>query len=119
MKWVLVVLMVLATVASDVLQSYEMKRAGEQSVGARGLARLLRLIAQRRFLILAVACLAVSFFSFMALVQNEPLSFVVPASAASYIFETLLAKFVLKERVGPRRIAGTLIVLAGVALIGG
>jgi drug/metabolite transporter (DMT)-like permease len=119
MKWLLVALMVIATVASDVLQSYEMKRSGEQSVGARGLMRLLKLIAQRKFLILAVACLAVSFFSFMALVQTEPLSFAVPASAASYIFETLLARFVLHERVGPRRIAGTLIVLIGVALIGG
>jgi drug/metabolite transporter (DMT)-like permease len=119
MKLVLVVLMVSATVASDVLQSFEMKRSGEQSVGARGLVRLLRLIAQRKFLILAIGCLAVSFFSFMALVQTEPLSFAVPASAASYIFETALAKFVLKERVGPRRIAGTLIVLVGVALVGG
>ncbi len=119
MKWLLVVLMVSATVASDVLQSFEMKRSGEQSVGARGLVRLITLIGQRKFLILAVGCLAVSFFSFMALVQTEPLSFAVPASAASYVFETALARFVLKERVGPRRIAGTLIVLAGVALVGG
>ena len=35
MKWVLVAIMVAATVLSDVLQSHEMKRAGEQSVGAR------------------------------------------------------------------------------------
>ena len=119
MNWLLVVLMVAATVASDVLQSYEMKRSGEQSVGARGLMRLVTLIAQRKFLILAIVCLAFSFFSFMALVETAPLSFVVPASAASYIFETLLARFLLKERIGPRRIAGTLFVLAGVALIGG
>src|SRR5580698_4303816 len=119
MKWLLVFLMVVATVLSDLLQSYEMKRAGEQSVGARGLLRLLKMIARRRFLILAIACMAVSFFSFMALVQTEPLSFAVPASAASYAFETALARFVLKERVGPRRIAGTLSVLAGVVLVGG
>ena len=41
MKWVLVA-MVVATVLSDLLQSHEMKRAGEQSVSARGLARLLQ-----------------------------------------------------------------------------
>ena len=29
MKWILVTTMVLATVLSDLLQSYEMKRAGE------------------------------------------------------------------------------------------
>jgi drug/metabolite transporter (DMT)-like permease len=118
MKWVLVTTMVLATVLSDLLQSYEMKRAGEQSVSARGLARLLGMIARRRLLILSIVCLAVSFFSFMALVQTEPLSFAVPVSSASFVLETLLAKFVLRERIGARRAAGTLAVLAGVVLVG-
>lgn len=119
MKWLLVGLMVAATVASDLLQSYEMKRAGKHSIGARGLWRLVKLIAQRRYLALAIACMAVSFFTFMALVQAEPLSFAVPASAASFIFETLLAKFVLNEKVGVRRAVGALLVLCGVALVGG
>lgn len=118
MKWLLLLLMVSATVASDVLQSYEMKRAGAQSIGARDLVRLLKLIVARRFLLLAIACMAVSFFSFMALVQTEPLSFAVPASAASFVFETLLAKFVLKEQIAPRRAVGTLIVMFGVLLLG-
>jgi drug/metabolite transporter (DMT)-like permease len=119
MKWVLVAVMVTATVLSDLLQSFEMKRAGEQSVGARGLLRLLKMIAQRKFLILAIVCMAFSFFSFMALVQVEPLSFAVPASAASFILETVLAKLGLKEQVGLKRAAGALIVLAGVAMLGG
>jgi drug/metabolite transporter (DMT)-like permease len=119
MKWLLVAVMVSATVVSDLLQSYEMKQAGEQSVGARGLARLLHTIVRRRLLILGVAGNAVSFFTFMALVQTEPLSFVVPASAASFVLETVLAKFVLHERIGVRRTAGALAVLAGVVLVGG
>lgn len=119
MKWVLVAVMVAATVLSDLLQSYEMKRAGQHSIGARGLVRLARLIAERRYLALAIACMAVSFFTFMALVQTEPLSFAVPASAASFIFETLSAKFVLREKIGPRRAAGALLVLCGVVLVGG
>ncbi len=119
MRWLLVAIMVCATVLGDLLQSHEMKRAGEQSVSARGLARLLHVIVQRRLLILGVACNAVSFFSFMALVQAEPLSFAVPASASSFVLETLLAKFVLHERIGTRRAAGALAVLAGVVLVGG
>jgi len=118
MRWILVGIMVAATVASDLLQSYEMKRAGEHSLDARGLLRLLQAIVQRRYLLLSIACLAVSFFSFMALVQVEPLSFAVPASAATLIFETLLAKLVLREQVGLRRAAGALIVLCGVVLVG-
>jgi drug/metabolite transporter (DMT)-like permease len=119
MRWLLVAAMVAATALSDLLQSYEMKRAGEQSAGAKGLMRLLRMIVQRRFLILSIACLAVSFFSFMALVQIGPLSFAVPASGASFFLETLLARLILKEQIGVRRAAGALIVLAGVVLVGG
>src|ERR1035441_10768103 len=119
MTWVLVIVMVVATVLSDLLQSFEMKRAGEQSVGARGVMRLLGEIARRRFLILAIGCMAVSFFSFMALVQTEPLSFAVPASAASFVLETVLAKLILHERISARRAVGALIVLCGVALVGG
>jgi drug/metabolite transporter (DMT)-like permease len=106
-------------VLSDLLQSHEMKRAGEQSVSAHGLASLLHTIARQRLLILAIAGNAVSFFTFMALVQTEPLSFAVPACSASFVLETVLAKFVLHERIGARRTAGALAVLAGVVLVGG
>jgi hypothetical protein len=80
MKWLLVAITVVATALSDLLQSYELKRAGEQSVSARGIARLAATVARRRYLILSIVCLAFSFFAFMALVQSQPLSFAVPAS---------------------------------------
>ena len=118
MTWILLSIMVVATALSDILQSYEMKHAGAQSVGARGLARLLRMIVERRYLLLSIVCLAFSFFAFMALVQSAPLSFAVPASAASFILETALAKLLLKEQIGARRAAGTLLVLCGVVLLG-
>jgi drug/metabolite transporter (DMT)-like permease len=117
MRWVLLSIIVGSTVLADLLQSYEMKRSGEQSVGARGLARLLRLILRRRYLLLAILCMAVSFFAFMALIQIAPLSFAVPASAASLAVETFLAKIVLNEAVGKRRTAGALLVLSGVLLL--
>ncbi len=117
MKWILLSVIVFATVLSDLLQSYEMKRSGEQSVGARGLARLLRMIVSRRYLALSILCMAISFFAFMALVQTAPLSFAVPASAATFVLETILAKFVLHEDVGKRRAVGALLVLCGVVLL--
>ena len=119
MRWLLVSAIVVATVLGDLLQSHEMKRAGEQSVSARGFARLIQEIARRRLLFAGVSCNAVSFFAFMALVQTEPLSFAVPASAASYVLETILAKLVLHEHISVRRAAGALAVLAGVVLVGG
>jgi len=117
MKWVLLGIVVSATSVSDILQSHEMKRSGEHSVGPRGLVRLLKAVARRWELILSIVCLAISFFAFMALVQAEPLSFAVPASAASFIVETILAKLVLKEHVGMRRATGALLVLGGVLLL--
>ncbi len=117
MKWILLAIVVTATALSDLLQSYEMKQAGEQSVGARGIGRMLKMVVVRRYLILSIVCLAISFFSFMALVQAEPLSFAVPASAASFILETVAAKLVLKEHVGMRRGAGAVLVLGGVLLL--
>ncbi len=117
MKWLLLSVIVIATVLSDLLQSYEMKRSGEQSVDVRGLARLLRMIVSRSPLALAIFCMAISFFAFMALVQIAPLSFAVPASAATFVLETILAKLVLHEHVGKRRTAGTLLVLGGVILL--
>ena len=113
MTWILLTVMVVATVLSDLLQSFEMKRAGEQSVGARGMGRLLRMVVARRYLLFSIVCLAFSFFAFMALVQAAPLSFAVPASAASFILETVLAKILLKEQIGARRAAGALLVLCG------
>ncbi len=117
MKWVLLSIIVVATVMGDLLQSYEMKRSGEQAVDARGLARLLKMIVSRRYLLLSIVAMAISFFAFMALVQIAPLSFAVPASAATFVLETALAKLILKEQVGPRRAAGALLVLGGVVLL--
>jgi drug/metabolite transporter (DMT)-like permease len=61
--------------------------------------------------------MAVSFFAFMALVSVADLSFAVPATAVSYVIETILAKTVLKEDVGWRRWAGALLVCTGVAML--
>ncbi len=117
MKWVLLAVIVVATVLADLLQSHEMKRSGEQRVDARGLGRLLRMLVSRRYLVLAIVCMAFSFFAFLALVQVTPLSFAVPASAATFVLETLLAKLVLKEAVGKRRALGAMLVLGGVLLL--
>jgi drug/metabolite transporter (DMT)-like permease len=117
MKWLLLFLVMTTTVASDLLQSHEMKLAGEQSGDASGLWGILRLISRRKWLVLAIALMAVSFFAFLALVQTQPLSFAVPASAGSFILETLLAKLLLKENVGALRTAGALLVFVGIVMV--
>ena len=115
--WALVALIVAGTVAGDTLQSFEMKRNGEIRLRGSGLGRVVRSLAAKKCLILAIACMAVSFFAFMTLVSEADLSFAVPASAASFVFETVLARFVLKERVDARRWLGAALVAGGVALL--
>ena len=117
MTWTLLSIVVCATVLADLLQIREMKRAGEQDVSTRGLGRLLRMIAHRAPLGLAILCMAISFFAFMALVQRAPISLVVPASALQFVVETVLAKSLLREHLGKRRMAGALLVAGGVILL--
>jgi drug/metabolite transporter (DMT)-like permease len=109
--------MVATTVLGDILQSHEMKQTGPQSADARGLLALIKIIGKRFYLILAIACMAVSFFAFMALLQRAPMSFAVPASAATVILETILAKAVLRERVSAKRWTGAFLVALGVFLL--
>ena len=62
--WVLVGLVVASTVMGDLLQSLEMKRHGEiHDFHPRGWARLFGALARKRFLILGVGFMAVSFFA--------------------------------------------------------
>jgi uncharacterized membrane protein len=117
MRWLLLSTVVISSVLGDLLQSREMKTEGEESGGAPAIWRVLMLTATRRYLIFSIVCMAVSLFAFLALLQTEPLSFAVPASAASFVLETFLAKFVLKERVAARRTAGALLVFGGIVLV--
>lgn len=117
LAWLLVAAIVFSTVIGDLLQSIEMKRYGEVVIESGRIGRLVRNLAQRKFLILAVAFMTLSFFAFMKLLAVADLSFAVPATAASFVLETLLAKLILKEQVDWRRWAGTFLVALGVALL--
>jgi drug/metabolite transporter (DMT)-like permease len=117
-SWLLVTTVVGSTVLGDLLQSIEMKRHGEiQNFHPRGLPKLLSTLARKKFLILGILFMAISFFAFITLLETADLSFAVPVSAASIVLETILARIVLKERVDARRWAGALLVLGGVLLL--
>jgi drug/metabolite transporter (DMT)-like permease len=117
-RWILVGIVVACTVIGDLLQSSEMKRHGEIHDFHPGrLGRVIAGFARRPNLILAVFFMAISFFVFLNLLSLADLSFAVPATAATYVIETVLARCVLRERVSPKRWFGACLVACGVALL--
>jgi len=117
-KWILIAIMVGATTAGEVMQAMGMRRHGEIRdfrLGAVG--RALALLARNRFVIGSIICMAASFFAFMKLLATTDLSFAVPVSAVTYVLETVLAKYLLKEHVNWLRWAGASLVVCGVALV--
>jgi drug/metabolite transporter (DMT)-like permease len=118
-KWFMVGIIVGSTVIGDLLQSFEMKRhtVAVEDLRPGRLGAMLRGLAQRGPLVLAVFFMAISFFAFMKLLSVADLSFAVPVTAASVALETVLAKLVLREHVTALRWAGALCAACGVALL--
>jgi drug/metabolite transporter (DMT)-like permease len=118
MPWLLVAAIVVSTASADVLQTIEMKRHGEVKDFRPGkLGRMFARLLGRPFLILTVIFMALSFFAFMKLLTVADLSFAVPATAASFVLETILARVLLREVVDVRRWAGAGLIACGVALL--
>ena len=118
MKWLLVAIIVICTTVGEVLQAMGMRAHGEIDDFRPGaLGRVIGAIARNRLIVVSVCCMAISFFTFMALLSVADVSFAVPATAASYVLETCLAKFMLKEQISARRWLGASLVACGVALL--
>jgi drug/metabolite transporter (DMT)-like permease len=118
MKWILVAAIVTATVLCDALQTIGVRRHGEIDDFRPGaLGRAGSALARNGYVIAAVALMAISFFTFLTLISLADLSFAVPATAASFVIETFVAKYFLKERVAWRRWTGAALVACGVALL--
>jgi drug/metabolite transporter (DMT)-like permease len=118
MKWVWIAVIVAATTAGEVLQAMAMRHHGEiRDFRPGAIGRAMAMLARNRFAIGGVMAMAVSFFANIGLLTIADLSFAVPATAVTYVLETVLAKYVLKERVNGLRWAGASLVICGVALV--
>ncbi len=118
MKWLLVAIIALCNTLGDVLNTAGMKRQGEvEDLRPRTLATMVSRIFRNPFVLGGFAAMAVSFFALLSLLSITTVSFAVPATAVSYLLETLLAKYVLKEDVRWRRWAAATLVAFGVVLL--
>ncbi len=118
LKWALVLAVAVAGSLSDVLNTIGMKRHGEvQDLRPGALGRMLAGLRANGYILAGLAAAAVSFFSLLALLSVSDVTFAVPATSASYLVETVFAKYVLKERIGCTRWAGVSLVAGGVYLL--
>jgi drug/metabolite transporter (DMT)-like permease len=118
MQWVYIGVIVAATTVGEVMQAAGMRRHGEiRDFRPGALGQAASMLARNGFVIGSVIAMAVSFFAYMALLTVSELSFAVPATAVTYVLETVLAKYILKERVTGMRWLGAALVICGVALV--
>jgi bacterial/archaeal transporter family protein len=118
MKWLLVLIIVIGNTVGDLLNAFGMRQHGHvRDFHPSALRRLLQSLAHNRYVIGGIAAMTVSFFALLSLLSIAELSFSIPATAASYLFETVLAKLLLKEDVHWQRWLGASLVAGGVALL--
>jgi len=118
MKWLLIAVIVAATTVGEVLQAKGMRSHGEiRDFRPGALRRAISALTRNWAVVGGIAGMAISFFAYLRLLAVTELSFAVPATAVTYVLETVLAKYVLKEQVTRLRWAGAGLVVCGVALV--
>ncbi|MFL6214146.1 MAG: EamA family transporter [Blastocatellia bacterium] len=118
MTALMIALVVLGGSVGDVFITKGMKQVGE--IATLNLGELLgiagRTLTNKWFLV-GLFFMAVSFFSFLAVLSWADLSLVLPATSISFVITTVGAKLYLKENISSVRWVGIVLVCAGVALI--
>jgi drug/metabolite transporter (DMT)-like permease len=116
--WLLLAVVVLAGTAGEVAVTRAMKCIGEvHQFHPRALLRVFGRVLRVGWMWLGLALLAAAFFSLLAVLSWENVSFVVPVTALSYAIGALMAKIFLGEKVDSLRWMGVLLVVVGVVLV--
>lgn len=113
-----IAIVVLAGTGGEIAATHAMKKIGEvHEFRPPALLRVLGRAFRQGWMWTGIGLMAVSFFAFLALLSWADVSFVVPATALSYVVGALGAKVLLREEVSGVRWAGVWLVCLGVALV--
>ena len=114
----LLFVVVVSGTGGEICVTRAMKRVGEVTdFRPKALIRVILQALKVSWMWVGVSMMALAFFSLLAVLSIENVSFVVPVTALNYAAGALGGKFFLKERVTPRRWAGVLLVCVGVTLV--
>jgi len=109
---------VVSGTGGEICVTRAMKRVGEVTdFRPLAIARVILRAMKVSWMWIGISMMALAFFSLLAVLSIENVSFVVPITALNYAAGALGGKFFLGERVTPRRWAGVLIVCVGVTLV--
>jgi len=111
-------LIVVAGTGGELCVSRAMKQLGEvHDFHPAALLRVFLRVVRVKWLWIGVGLMTIGFFSLLAILSFENVSFVVPVTALGYVAGALGGRFFLGERVNWRRWAGILLVCVGVTLV--
>jgi drug/metabolite transporter (DMT)-like permease len=114
----LLFLVVVSGTGGEICVTRAMKRVGEVTdFRPVAVVRVILGAMKVSWMWIGISMMALAFFSLLAVLSIENVSFVVPVTALNYAAGALGGKYFLGERVTPRRWAGVLIVCVGVTLV--
>ena len=114
----MVLLMVVSANLGDLMLKRGMLQIGEVELSAAGLLRALLSTAHNGTIWLGIFFLIGFTLCYMTVVSWADYSYVMPAGAAGYALQTLLAVVLLHEAVSGRRWIGAVLIVVGVLLVG-
>lgn len=111
-------LLIFGSTGGEIAITRGMKATGEpERLRPRELLRFLGKAFCNGWFWAGVPLMALSFYALLLLLSWRPISFVIPASALSYVVGTFGAKYFLGEEVSVARWTGVVLVCVGVALV--
>ena len=111
-------MIVVAGTGGELCVSRAMKQTGEvKDFRPTAIAKVLFSALSNRWMWLGVGLMTMAFFSLLAILSIEKVSFVVPVTALSYVAGALGGRFFLGEKISRSRWTGIALVCVGVTLV--
>jgi uncharacterized membrane protein len=118
LKFLYFFMIVVAGTGGELCVSRAMKQTGEvKDFRPRAVAKVLLRALSIKWMWMGVGLMTLAFFSLLAILSIEKVSFVVPVTALSYVAGALGGKFFLGEKISVSRWTGIALVCIGVTLV--
>ena len=117
-KFIYFFMIVVAGTAGELCVSGAMKQTGEvKDFRPSAIVKVIQRALHVKWMWLGVGMMTLAFFSLLAVLSFEKVSFVVPVTALSYVAGALGGRFFLGEKITVSRWTGIALVCIGVTLV--